>query len=116
MSSSTTSITIPPTSSTTKTINPLYFINKYINNSPKVPSTKIDKVLKAIINTYRSIKDSNSRILIDYLNRVRVVYFIKRLKYYSPKDYRECISKLLPYSTILPLYLLTPSSRSTLYE
>lgn len=84
--------------STTTTITPLYFIKQYINNSTKVSSTKIDKTIKYLINTLNTMLEiRSSSILIDYLNNVRIVYFIKRLKYYDFKQYLELTSK---YSTL----------------
>lgn len=42
--------------STTTTITLLYFIKKYILNSTKVSSTKVDKTIKSIINTLNKIE------------------------------------------------------------
>lgn len=57
------------------------FILKFINNCPIVSSTRLDKTIKALINNY------NSRNLIEeveYLNKIRVIYYFKRLDYRYP--------------------------------
>ena len=73
------------------------FTSYYINNSLDVPSTKVDKTLKAIINNFkRDSLDSSSTIIVDYLNKLRTLYFLERLKYYNPSKERDLKSKYNP--------------------
>lgn len=76
---------------TSTIITTSYLLRKYVNNASKVPCSKIDKTLKAMINTLRSMNYITTPVLIEYLNRVRLVYFIKRLKYYSFEDYKKIL-------------------------
>jgi hypothetical protein len=58
------------------------FIINFINNSPKVFSSRLDKTLKAIINNYLSLnKENDYNIFITYLNKLRIIYYLKRLEY-----------------------------------
>lgn len=61
------------------------FITKFINNCSDVKSSRLDKTIKAIINSYtkRGLDDSKALFLIDYLNKLRIVYYLKRLDYYN---------------------------------
>jgi hypothetical protein len=61
---------------------PLDFINRFINNCLIVKSSRLDKTIKAIINTYNK---SNRKELRDYLNKIRIVYYLSRLEYKDSK-------------------------------
>ena len=65
------------------------FITTSINRSLIVKSTKLDSTIKAIIN---SSKNENSTI-IEYLNILRIVYYLKRLKYYNLNKFKITLSK-----------------------
>lgn len=69
------------------------FITRFINNSPDVKSSRIDKTIKAIINNLRTRRDLQALEIIEYLNKVRIIYFIKRLKYYNFAKYKEILGK-----------------------
>ena len=75
--------------SNTRTIS---FITKTINYSTIVPSSKLDRVLKAIINNFKVKKTSKSLEIIDYLNTLRIIYYIKRLKFKNNLYYLQTIS------------------------
>lgn len=64
------------------------FLREFVNNSPEVKSTRIDKMLKAIINNLRARKEED---IIEYLNRIRIIYFFKRCKYYNYDKFREIL-------------------------
>ncbi|KAH5001163.1 hypothetical protein HBI74_252190 [Parastagonospora nodorum] len=74
------------------------FISSTINNSLVVKPTKLDSTLKAIINNYRKLKDKNSAYIIEYLNTLRIVYYLSRLSYYNSNKYRVTLSK---YNSII---------------
>lgn len=76
-------------------INYIIFINKFINYNKIVPSTKIDSIIKAIINNFINKKDENNSytIIIKYLNIIRIIYYLKRLKYYNNSLFLKHISK-----------------------
>lgn len=76
--------------SSTKTIT---FICNRINRNTIVPSSKLDKTIKAIINSYISKKNNFSTNIVDYLNILRVIYYIKRLKYKNTILYKQTIGK-----------------------
>lgn len=57
------------------------FTTKFINNCPIVRSSRLDKTIKAIINTYT--KEDNYDY-INYLNKIRIIYYLKRLEYKNP--------------------------------
>ena len=54
------------------------FIRSFINTYSKVPSSRLDRTLKALINTFT--KESREDI-VDYLNKIRIIYYLKRLEY-----------------------------------
>ena len=60
------------------TLTSTSFIKRFINNCPIVKSTRLDKTIKAIINNY-SLKGNIE--LINYLNKLRIIYYLKRLEY-----------------------------------
>lgn len=64
----------------------VYFIKNYINSNPIIRSTCLDRTIKAIIN-YLSYNPK----VVEYLNRVRVIYFLKRAKYLDSKTYKIAI-------------------------
>ncbi len=74
-----------------------YFVRNYINNSNIVKFTKLDSTLKAIINNYKNNLDyiESTKEVVDYLNILRVIYYLKRLKYYNINRYQYNISKFL---------------------
>ncbi len=74
-----------------------YFVRNYINNSNIVKSTKLDSTLKAIINNYKNNLNyiESTKEVVDYLNILRVIYYLKRLKYYNINRYQYNISKFL---------------------
>lgn len=64
------------------------FSLKTINNSFIVRSTRVDKTIKAIINSFKL----NSEI-VNYLNRLRIVYYLNRLNYLDQNRYKTTLSK-----------------------
>jgi hypothetical protein len=78
-------------------ISTIDFIKTSINRSSIVTPTKVDSTLKALIN---SLKEK-STILVDYLNTLRIVYYMKRLSYYNNSKYKATLSKFLSYSYLL---------------
>ena len=66
-----------------------FFINKFINNNSIVPSTKIEGTIKAIINNFINNSTENNYIFIKYLNIIRVIYYLKRLKYYNFNSFKK---------------------------
>lgn len=72
----------------------IYFTTRVINNSKIVTTTKVDSTIKAIIKNFSKNIDIDTSILIDYLNTIRVVYYLKRLKYYNYTLFKETTSKL----------------------
>ena len=71
-----------------------YFITRFINNYSIVKSSCLDKTNKAIINYYlkKEPKD-NYNSLIDYLNKIRVIYYLKRLEYKDSNKAKELKGK-----------------------
>jgi len=70
------------------------FIRSTINNSSIVKSTKIDSTLKAIINsTFKQESSLKKETLLEYLNTLRIVYYISRLRFYNISRYNSTISK-----------------------
>lgn len=57
---------------------PRDFITKFINKCFIVKPSRLDKTIKAIINNYT--KDDNPKV-INYLNKLRIIYYLKRLEY-----------------------------------
>lgn len=57
------------------------FIIKFVNKCPIVYSTRLDKTIKALINKYNK-KDLVEEV--DFLNKIRIVYYIRRLDYRDP--------------------------------
>lgn len=70
------------------------FITTIINKSYIVKSTKLDNTLKALINRVRqNLEEEENSIILEYLNILRVIYYLKRLKYYNPNIFSKTISK-----------------------
>lgn len=83
------------------------FISKAINSSKEVKATKLDSTLKAIINNSKRLGYSESPYIVEYLNLLRVVYYLKRLKYFNDTKYIYTLGKCLSFPTlslILTLY------------
>jgi len=90
------------------------FITKYISNSSLVPSTKLDRTIKAIINNTIVERDSYSSIAsikIEYLNILRIIYFIKRLEYKDPYKAKQLKSKFYPLTFNYRIFILTYNYR-----
>ena len=75
------------------TLTKSYFISITINNSNIVKSTKLDSTIKAIINNYKRLNRDKSSYIIEYLNILRIIYYLKRLSYYNNSRYIYTISK-----------------------
>ena len=60
----------------------LSFINKFINPNKLISTTKMDITLRAII-TY-----NREPLLRDYLNILRIIYFLNRLSFKNPSKAR----------------------------
>lgn len=67
-----------------------FLISRVINSCSIVPSSRLDGTIKAIINYYRAREDW---ILIDYLNKIRIIYYIKRLEYRDSNKARDLKGK-----------------------
>ena len=72
-----------------------YFIRTTINNSNIIKSIKLDSIIKAIINNYKAKNIIKSNYIINYLNILRIIYYLKRLKYYNNNKYTYTLSKYL---------------------
>jgi len=64
------------------TLNSKEFISRFINKCFIVKSSRLDKTIKAIINIYS--KEENREDIINYLNKIRIIYYLKRLEYKDP--------------------------------
>lgn len=79
------------------------FLLRIVNNCPLVPSSKLDRTIKGIIN---NLEERTKEDLTLYLNKLRIVYYLKRLEYRAPKKAREYRGKsFLPLKTTY--FLLT---------
>ena len=77
------------------TIDSRFFISRIINYCPIVKSSRLDKTLKALINSY---KEKDARDIVEYLNKIRIIYYLKRLEYkdtIKAKNYKGTL--LLPF-------------------
>lgn len=54
------------------------FIIKFVNKCPIIRSTRLDRTLKALINNYNRKNDLE---ITDYLNKIRIIYYLKRLEF-----------------------------------
>lgn len=68
------------------------FIKKFINKCFIVKPSRLDKTIKAIINTYTN---DNLDDIIGYLNKIRVIYYLKRLDFKDSRKARTYKSKSL---------------------
>ena len=64
------------------------FIKTSINRSLVIKLTKINSTIKAIINSFKS-----KSIIIDYLNSLCIVYYMRRLKFYNKNKFKITLSK-----------------------
>ena len=83
-----------------------YFIRIIINNSNIVKSTKLDSIIKAIINNYKARNIIKSYYIINYLNILRIIYYLKRLKYYNNNKYTYTLSKYLNIKFLKTIILI----------
>ena len=97
------------------TLSKAYFITTTINSSSIVKSTKLDSTIKAIINNYKNLSTKESSLVIEYLNTLRIVYYLKRLKYYNSTRYSSTLD-LLRKSKIDLEYLFILRESSTTSE
>jgi hypothetical protein len=74
-----------------------YFISNTINYSSIVKSTKLDSTIKAIINNFKRLDSKESSYIIEYLNTLRIICYLKRLKYYNSTRYSTTLSKYFNY-------------------
>lgn len=67
------------------TLNSRLFLTTFVNNCSIVKSSRLDKTLKAVINKYskNEIESLDSSFLISYLNKLRIIYYLKRLDYFN---------------------------------
>ena len=70
----------------TTLINKSFITFNLINKSSLVRSTKIDSTIKDIINNINIIEDYVTSYLLEYLNTLRILYYIKRLEYYNKEE------------------------------
>ena len=71
-----------------------YFLLRIINNCSIVPSSKLDRTIKAIIN---SLEEEYKEDLLPYLNKLRIIYYLKRLEYKDSKKVKEYKDKYIPF-------------------
>ena len=76
------------TSTITTSLTAAEFIQTSINRNLVVKSTKNVSTMKAIINSFK-----NKYIIIDYLNSLRIVYYMRRLKFYNENKLKNTLSK-----------------------
>ena len=75
------------------------FITRFINNCSIVKSSRLDKTIKAIINSYlKKNLEEKYNSLINYLNKIRVIYYLKRLEYRDSNKVKELKGKLTNFS------------------
>lgn len=82
-------------------IDTIDLITKVINPSTTVSTTKLDITLKGVINYLREDYTSTSREIVDYLNMLRIVYYLARVKYYNKEEFKKLNSK---YTTFYPYF------------
>lgn len=63
-----------------------YFLLKVINFCSIVASSKLDRTIKRIIN---SLEEDYKEDLLSYLNKLRIIYYLKRLEYKDSKKAKE---------------------------
>lgn len=70
------------------------FINTYIKKNSTLKATKLDETIKGIINNLRKKRTEISTLLIDYLNILRIIYFLKRVKFSKSNRFSNLKRKL----------------------
>ena len=67
------------------TLDSRLFLTTFVNKCSIVKSSRLDKTLKAVINKYskREIESLDSSFIIGYLNKLRIIYYLKRLEYFN---------------------------------
>lgn len=70
------------------------FTIRFINKCPIIRSTRLDRIFKALINNYSSKEDLE---VVDYLNKIRIIYYLKRLEYKNNTLALKYKSKYLLY-------------------
>lgn len=75
------------------TIDTKYFLLNVINNCSIIPSSKLDRTIKGIIN---SLEGEYKEDLLSYLNKLRIIYYLKRLEYKDSKKAKEYKDKFTP--------------------
>lgn len=78
-------------------IDTKYFLLNVINNCSIVPSSKLDRTIKAIIN---SLEEEYKEDLLSYLNKLRIIYYLRRLEYKDSKKAKEYKDKSNPFYTL----------------
>ena len=68
-----------------------------INKSYIIKSTKLDSTIKAIINNFKVLNFSYSSTITKYLNILKVIYYLKRLKYYNNNKYLNTLGKYIHF-------------------
>ncbi len=84
--------------STTTILSNRDFIIRFINKCSIVRGSRLDTTIKAIINSYNK---GDREEVVGYLNKLRIVYYLKRLEY---KDTAK--AKVLKSKSLL-FYLLS---------
>jgi len=79
------------------------FITRFINKCPIIRSSRLDTTIKAIINNY---SNKNKEEVVGYLNKIRIVYYLKRLEYRDTKRVRALKSTLYPFTPITLLLII----------
>ena len=72
-------------------IDSKYFLYKIVNSCSIVPSSKLDRIIKGVIN---NLEGENKETLTIYLNKLRIIYYLKRLDYKAPTKAKEYKGKL----------------------
>lgn len=63
-----------------------FFISRVINTCSIVKSSRLDKTIKALINNFRN---KENLLIVEYLNKIRIIYYLKRLEYSNSSKARE---------------------------
>ena len=74
-------------------LSKLDFVRKNVNKSLYIRATRLDRTIKAIINSYTlpsNKKDSKIKLIaLEYLNTLRIIYFLNRLKFFNKVEFRK---------------------------
>lgn len=67
------------------TLDSKLFLTTFVNNCSIVRSSRLDRTLKAVINKYskNKLEILDSSFIISYLNKLRIIYYLKRLDYFN---------------------------------